>query len=323
MPRANRIWVILSVALIASGILVFSLGLITDYVQEQAAAPEPLIVTIGYGDIENAIPAPGTLGTGELVSVLANATGEIAEFHAALGDRVAEGQLLATIDPDVGPGLSEVRAPIAGSVVEITQRVGAWFNVSQTAPTLMVIADLENLSVTAEVFDNEVARVDDAVAVYFTTLGSDDRRWYGTGMRVRPTPTMDNGIARYAVQFNVDNEAGELFPGMMTQVYFVISSAENVLRVPLGALTLGDANGDTRSATVEVVRPNGGTERRDVVVRATDRVNAEVVSGLVEGDRVIAGTILPEIGITDEPGGRGQRRSSGDERFFEPASGEI
>ena len=323
MAKANRIWVILSMALIASGILVFSLGLISDYVEEQAAAPEPLIVTIGYGDIENAIPAPGTLAAGEVVPVPANATGEIAEFHVALGDRVEEGQLLATIDPDVGPGLSEVRAPIAGNVVEITQRAGAWFNVSQTAPTLMVIANLENLSVTAEVFDNEVARVDDAVAVYFTTLGSGDRRWYGSGIRVRPTPTMHDGIPRYAVRFDVDNEADELFPGMMTQVYFVTSAAENVLRVPLGALTLGDANGDTRSATVEVVRPNGGTARREVVVRATDRVHAEVVSGLVEGDRVVAGTILPEVEITDEPGGRGQRPPRGDERLFEPASGEI
>lgn len=322
MPRANRIWVILSVALIASGILVFSLGFITDYLEDRAAAPEPLIVTIGYGDIENAIPAAGTLLPGQVASVVATATGEIAEFHAALGDRVEEGQLLATIDPDVGPGLSEIRAPIAGTVTEIQQRAGAWVNVSQSAPTLMQIADLANLAVMTEVFDGEVARVDDAVAVYFTTLGSGDRRWYGNGIRVRPTPTMQDGAPRYAVRFNVDN-AGELYAGMTTQVYFVTSAAENVLRVPLGALTLGDANGDTRSATVEVVGPNGGTSRRDVVVRAMDRVNAEVVSGLVEGDRVVAGVILPEVEITDEPGGRGQGRPRGDERFFEPASGEI
>jgi multidrug efflux pump subunit AcrA (membrane-fusion protein) len=323
MAKANRIWVILIVALIAGAGLVLSLGLLTEHIQEQAAAPEPLIVSIGYGNIENAIPAPGTLAPGEVVSVLANATGEIAEFHVAPGDRVVEGQLLATIDPDVGPGLSEVRAPIAGNVIEIQQRVGTWFNVSQSAPSLMLIADLENLSVMAEVFDNEVARVDDAIGVYFTMLGSGDRRWYGNGIRVRPTPTMDDGIARYAVQFNVDNEAGELYPGMTTQVYFVTSAAESVLRVPLGALTLGDANGDTRNATVEVVHPNGGTSRRDVVVRAMDRVHAEVVSGLVEGDRVVAGTILPEVELSDEPGARGQGRPRGDERFFERAPDEI
>jgi macrolide-specific efflux system membrane fusion protein len=302
---------------------VFALGFYSDYRTDLAEAPEPLIVTVGYGNIENAIPAPGTLVPGQVAPVLATATGEITEFHAAVGDKVVEGQILAIIDPDVGRGPAEVLAPITGTIVEVTQRVGAWVNISQSAPTVMTIADLENLAVMTEVFDSEVARVDDAVAVYFTTAGSGERRWYGNGIRVRPTPTIENGMPFYAVQFNVDNAAGELFSGMTTQVYFVISSAENVLTVPLGALTLGDASGDTRRATVEVVEADGGTDRRGIVVRAMDRVHAEVVSGLVEGDRVIAGTIVPAIEISDEPRGRGPGRPREGDRFFEPRPGEI
>jgi multidrug efflux pump subunit AcrA (membrane-fusion protein) len=319
MARANRLWVILIGALVIGGILVFSLGVVVDG-EGQVAPPEPLIVSIGYGNIENAIPAPGTLAPGRVAPVLATATGEIVEFHVALGDRVEEGQVVATIDPDVGRGPAEIRAPMSGTIVEIVQRVGAWVNVAQTAPPLMQIADLETLAVMTEVFDSEVARIDDAIAVYFTTLGSGERRWYGDGIRVRPTPTIDEGVPRYAVQFSVDNTTDRLYPGMSTQVFFVTSSAENVLTVPLGALTLGAAlNDGTRRATVEAVRPNGATERREVIVRATDRVNAEVVSGLAEGDRVVAGTIVPAVEITDEfdaPGGRGQRRPRADERFF-------
>lgn len=322
MARANRIWVVLIGALVIGGILVFSAGLVVDR-EASVVAPEPLIVSIGFGNIEIAIPAPGTLAPGQVANVQANATGEIAEFRVALGDRVEEGQILATIDPDVGRDVAEIRAPIAGTVTEIQQNVGAWVNVSQSAPTLMTIADLENLAVMTEVFESEVSRVDDAVGVYFTTLGSGERRWSGNGIRVRPTPTVENGMARYAVQFNVDNNSGELFPGMTTQVFFVISSAENVLTVPLGALTLGESTGDTRRATVEIVEPDGGIDRRDVVVRTMDRVNAEVVSGLAEGDRVVAGTIVPAIEITGEPGGRGQGRPREDDRFFEPRPGEI
>ena len=326
MARANRLWVILIGALVIGGILVFSAGLVVDRDEPMlVAAPDPLIVTIGYGNIENAIPAAGTLAPRQVVPVLATATGEIAEFRAALGDRVEEGQIVATIDPDVGRGLAELRAPITGTIVEVEQRVGAWVNVSQSAPTVMQIADLETLSVTTEVFDSEVARVDDAaVSVYFTTLGSGDRRWRGDAVRVDPTPTIEDGMARYAVHFLVANDAAELYPGMTTQVFFVTSSAEDVLTVPLGALTLGVAMNDgTRRATVEAVRPDGETERRDVVVRATDRVNAEVVSGLVEGDRVVAGTIVPAIEITGEPGGRGQRGPRDDDRLFERRPGEI
>jgi len=111
MARANRLWVILIGALVIGGIIVLSAGLVID-TGPQVDPPEPLIVSIGYGDIENAIPAPGTLAPGQDVPVLATVTGEIAELHVAIGDRVEEGQLLATIDPDVGRDPAEIRAPI-------------------------------------------------------------------------------------------------------------------------------------------------------------------------------------------------------------------
>ena len=305
MNRSHRLWFALTAAVIVSGIFGYSLTRRQPVGEALPAIAEPLIVTVGYGTIENAIPAPGTLVPGNVASVLATATGEIAEFHAALGDRVEAGQLLATIDPDVGPGLAEIRSPMAGTVVEIELRAGTWINVSQTSHSLMKIADLDTLTMVAEVVDNDVARVDDAVEVYFTTLASGDRRWYGSEIRALRAPSIENGAARYPVRFTVDNLARELYPGMSTQVFFVTSTAENVLTVPLGALTFGAASDNTGRATVALVRPDGGTERREVVVGAMDRVNAEVLSGLATGDRVIAGTIMPTAEVSDSGAGRG------------------
>jgi macrolide-specific efflux system membrane fusion protein len=45
-----------------------------------------------------------------------------------------------------------------------------------------------------------------------------------------------------------------------------------------------------RAATVTVVKDDGMQETRNVTVGVTDRVTAEIVSGLSEGERVIAGT---------------------------------
>ena len=185
----------------------------------------------------------------------------------------------------------------------------------------------DRLTVVAEVFDNDVAAVDDAHQIYFTLPGGGDRRWRGDGLRVNPVPDMSLGIARYTVRFSVDNATGDLYPGMAAQVFFVVSSAEDVLTVPMGALTLGAASGNTRRATVEAVRPDGATERREVVVRAMDRVSAEVVSGLAEGDRVVAGRIIAPAEFFDRSGGfrggrgRGGRREQFEERFFEPEPG--
>jgi macrolide-specific efflux system membrane fusion protein len=44
-----------------------------------------------------------------------------------------------------------------------------------------------------------------------------------------------------------------------------------------------------RAATVTVVKDDGSRETRDVTVGVTDRVNAQIISGLEEGEQVIAG----------------------------------
>jgi macrolide-specific efflux system membrane fusion protein len=53
----------------------------------------------------------------------------------------------------------------------------------------------------------------------------------------------------------------------------------------------GDAEAGLRprAATVTVVKDDGSQETRDVMVGVTDRVNAQIVSGLEEGEQVIAG----------------------------------
>jgi multidrug efflux pump subunit AcrA (membrane-fusion protein) len=317
MARSNRLWVVLIAVLGAAAIVGYGLRL-KDVREAAPDAPEPLIVTIDYGTIENTIPAPGTLQPSEVVPVVTPSTGELASLHVALGDFVEAGQLLATIDPDLQRDESEIRAPIAGNITSIDQRLGAYLIVSETAPTVMVISNLATLTMTSEVFEADISAVDDAVGVYFSTLASRLTRWYGDRIRIHPTPVIRNGAATYPVLFDVDNAEGDFFPGMTTQVFFVTLSVENVLTVPIGALTLADATGDTRRATVEAVRPDGKTERREIVVRAMDRVNAEVVSGLAAGDRVVAGTLLPPIVVTELEGDSGRGRPRRDDRFFEP-----
>ena len=44
-----------------------------------------------------------------------------------------------------------------------------------------------------------------------------------------------------------------------------------------------------RAATVNVVKDDGSQETRDVMVGVTDRVNAQIISGLEEGEQVVAG----------------------------------
>ena len=67
-----------------------------------------------------------------------------------------------------------------------------------------------------------------------------------------------------------------------------------------GAGAGGDAEAvlRPRAATVTVVKEDGSQETRDVMVGVTDRVNAQIISGLAEGEEVIAGQ---EVGTRTTP----------------------
>jgi macrolide-specific efflux system membrane fusion protein len=72
-----------------------------------------------------------------------------------------------------------------------------------------------------------------------------------------------------------------------------------------GALLEQDGTVRPRAATLMVVREDGSQELRNVTVGVTDRVNAAILSGLSEGEQVIAGTQQADAGETRPRGGQG------------------
>src|SRR5690606_4767168 len=54
-----------------------------------------------------------------------------------------------------------------------------------------------------------------------------------------------------------------------------------------------------RPATVTLVHADGTQEERQVMVGLTSRVAAEIISGLKEGDEVVAGVVQP--GMPEQP----------------------
>jgi len=66
----------------------------------------------------------------------------------------------------------------------------------------------------------------------------------------------------------------------------------------------GNAAGPGREATVRVVNADGTVETRTIRVGLTSRISAQVLSGLKEGEEVIAG-------IVDAPSNKNQGRPFG------------
>lgn len=190
---------------------------------------------------------------------------------------------------------AKIYAPMDGTVVTIDARQGQTLNASQTTPILMRIADLDTMSVQAQVSEADIGQLETGMPVYFTTLGNQGRRWEGELSRIEPTPLVENNVVLYYALFDVPNPGGRLLPQMTAQVFFVAGAADDALVVPVSALRYGgqerrDAGTDSasgRPATVSVVRPGAAPELRNVRVGVTDRVHAEILSGLREGERVL------------------------------------
>ncbi len=215
---------------------------------------------------------------------------------------------------------ARIYSPIDGTVVSITSRQGQTLNTNQIAPTIMRVADLSVMTVQTQVSEADIGKLRTAMPVYFTTLGSQGRRWYSQLHRIQPTPEVLNNVILYSALFDVPNENRFLMTQMSTQVFFVESEANNVLLVPMSALVMAkpehtkpsvdqSSNKPTesgaRTATVKVMTKKNNIEERMVKVGVTNRVQAQIIEGLHEGELVVSGSSRSNRAVQVAPSGWG------------------
>jgi macrolide-specific efflux system membrane fusion protein len=191
----------------------------------------------------------------------------------------------ATLQGDVANlGYTKIYAPIAGTVVSQTTLEGQTVNSSQSVAVIVQIANLDVMTVWAQVAEADVNKLKPGMSAYFTTLGDPERRWQGTVRQIQPTPTTTNDVVLYNALIDVDNPEGLLLPSMTVQSFFMLAQARDVPIVPMSALTASKRDAGTYRAMVVT---NDGSEPRTVKIGVSNRNSAEVVSGLEVGEKVV------------------------------------
>jgi macrolide-specific efflux system membrane fusion protein len=225
---------------------------------------------------------------------------------------------------------TKIYAPMSGTVVSQTTKQGQTLNANQQAPIVLRIADLSTMTVQSQVSEADVSKLRVGMDVYFTTLGNQNKRWYGTVRQIEPTPQTVNNVVLYNALFDVGNLDRALMTQMTAQVFFVTAQAKDAVQVPITALRpVGSVSGERRRAQggsakgsgtqsstakggassraadsaddprtrfannramVRVVKPDGTIEDREVRVGVMSRVSAQIVSGLEAGEQVVTGT---------------------------------
>ncbi len=203
-------------------------------------------------------------------------------------------------------GYTRITAPIGGTVVAVVADEGQTVNALQSAPTIVMIAQLDTMTVRAEISEADVIRVQKGMPVWFSILGAPHRRFDGELRQVEPAPASivnesnaatsgqgsTGGAVYYTGLIDVANADGVLRPAMTAQVSIVLSRVGGAVLVPLSAVEGAPRAGDT--ARVRVLGADGNVQMREIQVGIDNGADMQVLDGLEVGEIIVLGASTDE-----------------------------
>jgi macrolide-specific efflux system membrane fusion protein len=237
---------------------------------------------------------------------------------ASLDAQIAQAEV-AVDTAKVDLGYTKIVAPMDGTVVAVPVKEGQTVNAAQSTPTIVKVAQLDQMTIKAEISEADVIRVKPGQPITFTILGAPDRQYQSTLRAIEPGPTSyseetstssssssssssTNSAIYYNGLFEVDNPDHLLRIDMTAEVSIILNRVENALVIPASAL--GDKRPDGRYP-VTVLKDDSSQEQRLVSVGINNNVAAQITDGLSEGERVVS---TDELSSVANASGGGNRR---------------
>ncbi|MBN3581818.1 efflux RND transporter periplasmic adaptor subunit [Algoriphagus aestuarii] len=208
--------------------------------------------------------------------------------------------------------LTNVYSPVSGIVsnllVEKGERV---VGTAQMAGTeMLTIADLSKMEVRVDVNENDIIRLSmgDTTIIDVDSYSSTGKKFKGIVTSIANTANTKasaDAVTEFKVKIRILNSsyddlvaAGTKYPfrpGMTASVEIITTSKDNVLSVPLSAVTTRDnkvdtlAGGTTKSKELVFISENGVAKLKEIKTGISDFENIEVLEGIAEGEEIISG----------------------------------
>jgi len=175
-----------------------------------------------------------------------------------------------------------MHAPISGNIVQNQTLRGSAVN---PGDVLYSLGTLEDVWITADIYEDELARVKPGQELSAVTTAYPDETFHGTIARI--SPNVDPTTHTAQIRCEVKNPGFKLKPQMLARVTIAVRPGQALI-VPLDALVF-----ETDKYFAYVDAGNHLLERRTVVIGAWDQEGyARVISGLSAGDRVVTGETM-------------------------------
>ena len=135
---------------------------------------------------------------------------------------------------------TDVRAPIAGTIIEKTVEPGTVIasttqNVSG-GTTLMKMADLTTVQVRSRVDETDIGKIQPGMVTRVTVAAYPNQPFDGEVLKIEPQALVEQNVTQFSVLIKIANRGGLLKPGMNAEVEIQIANRDGVPTVPTAAL---------------------------------------------------------------------------------------
>jgi len=239
----------------------------------QVAAAGIELLKASPGELRASLRLNGVIQPNQeaLVQVTPRFPGVVKDVRARLGDKVAKGDLLATVESNQSLTTYELRAPIAGTIVDRQAALGEF--VSEQRP-VFVVADLSTVWVDFSVYRRDFNRVHVGLVV---TIEPQDGN-APIAARIDYVSPLGSSETQSALARAVVAGTGWLRPGLFVTGRVLLSPRPVDVAIRLDALQTFE------SRLVVFVRDGDRFEARMVRLGGRDADQVEVLSGLRPGD---------------------------------------
>lgn len=188
--------------------------------------------------------------------------------------------------------LTEVRAPFAGVVADLSTEVGEWITPSPPGvpiPPVIDLLDLTSMYVSAPIDEVDSRRLRPGQAARVTVDSVPGRSFAGRVVRVAPfvlDVLEQNRTVEIEVEFDRLEELAEVLPGTSADAEVILARREGVLRVPTSAV--GEGGG-------VLVLERDRLVARTIIQGLRNWQYTECLAGVSEGELVVTMRESPAV----------------------------
>jgi HlyD family secretion protein len=313
-------WVLLAIAMLAVIIIIFRMR------STQSKTVKVATEKAARRTIVESVSTSGKIYPETEVKVSPDFSGQVTELKVAEGDKVKKGQMLASIN-----NRSAIEAPIDGVVLSLKVKKGESVtgNSFSVGTEMMIVADMSLLEVRVDVGENDIVKINIGDTADVTVDAYNNRKFKGVVSKIANSIktsgnsfATSNDVTSYEVKIRLDTAtykdlADKTFPfrpGMNASVEIRTKKVENVISVPIAAVTarvkgsdksMEDKRKEEKAIKDEDAVSTGVTENeleevvftlqkdgtvKKIVVKTgiQDITYFELLSGLQEGEEIVS-----------------------------------